>query len=193
MIKIIVNNMILINIILLSCIYSSLGNEKLAFGDDAFVTLYISPLLWNIGEYKRLVSKVKVDDISAINLKGSWSSSTYTSDSLITSFTSQSWYQNYWTGTTATTETIGLGVAIECNGVISYQQGYRVIKDNIDSSTGAITDKTGVTFPMLMAIITMAKGVVTVITMLLFLLSFFTRITILEHSLGSRVFVVFSC
>ena len=185
--------MILINIILLSCIYSSLGNEKLAFGDDAFVTLYISPLLWNIGEYKRLVSKVKVDDISAINLKGSWSSSTYTSDSLITSFTSQSWYQNYWTGTTATTETIGLGVAIECNGVISYQQGYRVIKDNIDSSTGAITDKTGVTFPMLMAIITMAKGVVTVITMLLFLLSFFTRITILEHSLGSRVFVVFSC
>jgi len=165
--KIVIDKMILLYIIILSCFYSSLGNEKLAYGDNAYVTLYLSPLLWSNGEYKRLVSKVKVDDISSINLKGSWSSSTYTSDSLITSFTSQTWYQN-WTGTTDTTETIGLGVAIECNGVISYQQGYRVIQENIDSSTGLITDKTGVTFPMLMAIITMTKGVVTVNFILLF-------------------------
>jgi hypothetical protein len=165
--KIVIDKMILLYIIILSCFYSSLGNEKLAYGDNAYVTLYLSPLLWSNGEYKRLVSKVKVDDISSINLKGSWSSSTYTSDSLITSFTSQTWYQ-HWTGTTDTTETIGLGVAIECNGVISYQQGYRVIQENIDSSTGLITDKTGVTFPMLMAIITMTKGVVTVNLILLF-------------------------
>jgi hypothetical protein len=131
------------------------------YGDDAYVTLYISPLLWSSGKYQRLVSKVVVDDISSVNLKGSWSSHSYNTDTLINSFGTTTWYK-HWSDTTSTTETIGLGVAIECNGVVSYQQGYRVIQENWNSDMTSITDKTGLTFPILMAIITLSKGEVTV-------------------------------
>jgi hypothetical protein len=164
MIKIVLNNVIILYmLIFLNSIYISLADySKLVYGDDAYVTLYISPLLWSSGVYQRLVSKVVVDDISSVNLKGSWSSSSYSSDTLINSFGGTSWYQ-YWSDTTDTTETIGLGVAIECNGIISYQQGYRVIRENWNSDMSSITDKTGITFPILMAIITVTKGVVTVI------------------------------
>jgi len=156
-------------IIFLNLICISLADySKLGYGDDAYITLYISPLLWSSGVYQRLVSKVVVDDISSVNLKGSWSSASYSSDTLINSFNPQggtSWYQ-HWSDTTDTTETIGLGVAIECNGIISYQQGYRVIQENWNSDMTSITDKTGLTFPILMAIITLSKGEVTVIFML---------------------------
>lgn len=153
------------------CSINLSSGDKIAYGDYAYVTLYLSPLLWSNGEYKRLVSRLKVDDISSINLKGSWNSASYTSDTLINSFTSTSWYDPNWATTTATTETIGLGVAIECNGVISYQQGYRVIKENYDSTGTSITDKTPITFPVLMAIITVTKGVVTVIIYFLLIIS----------------------
>ena len=154
---------LLFYIVFICSIELSSGNDKLVYGDYTYVTLYLSPLLWDNGEYKRLISRLKVDDISSINLKGSWDSASYTQDTLINSFTSSTWYSD-WSTTTSTTGTIGLGVAIECNGIISYQQGYRVIKENYNSAGTKITDKTPITFPVLMAIITVTKGEVTVIS-----------------------------
>lgn len=175
-------------IILLIIICKCSSSNKLALGDDAYVTLYVSPLLWSVGKYQRVVSKVSVDDIGSVNIKGSWTSAAYTTDTLINSY-DPSWYL-HWNDTTATSATIGLGVAIECNGVISYQQGYRVIQNTMSSDNTVVTSKTSVTFPILMAIITVSNGEVTVY-LLSYLQSFSLSLLLLEYSLGSRMFMVF--
>lgn len=116
------------------------ATNSVTIDGNTYVCVTIQPLKFNSsGTYLRQSSVVKADNFTAINIKGAWNSTAWSSDAVMTKLGVKE------------AASYGIGVTVESMGIISYRRIYRYY----DSEYGKIT------YPLLMAIITVEKGTVT--------------------------------
>ena len=122
------------------------ADTNIKVGSNTYVCLNIAPLVWisqgsfnNSGLFARSANSVKADTVSSLNVKQTWTSEDYNDDIPMQTF---GIYPSPGSG---------LGVSVESMGILSYQRAYRLTLNNSQQ----------VTFPLMMAIITVHKGTVT--------------------------------
>lgn len=122
-----------------ACMPSDKSNS-VTIDSDTYVCVTIQPIKFNSsGTYLRQSSVVKADNFTAVSIKGAWNSTTWSSDAVMTKLGVKE------------AASYGIGITVESMGIISYRRIYRYY----DSEYGKIT------YPLLMAIITVDKGTVT--------------------------------
>ena len=129
------------------CYQQGHENDKVTLGLKTFVCLTIGPLNWGStsGTFLRTAAQFIADNRSSISIEESWTAKAYTNDTALTKF-----------GIDASTPGRGLGVAIESMGIASNQKAYRYVTSTTNDDGSYKT----VTFPLLMAIITVKRGTV---------------------------------
>lgn len=123
------------------------ADDKVTLGAKTYVCLTIGPLAWGntSGTFVRTAAQFIADNRSSISIEEAWTSNLYANDTALKKFNIDS-----------TTPGTGLGVSIESMGVSSSQKAYRYVtfSNHDDGSYKTVT------FPLLMAIITVKRGVV---------------------------------
>ena len=117
-----------------------------------YVCLVISPINWeatnasanSTGLFKRIVGNFQADSLSRFSVQNSWTSSNYSLDNVMTTLQIPP---------ADNSSASALTISVQSQGFMSYQKIFR--QQNLSASGG-------VTFPLLMAIIYVDKGVVTV-------------------------------
>lgn len=118
------------------------GPSDVTIGSDTYACLILGPLDWSSeGVYIQIPSRVTADELSSIEVPGSWSSPNYEFDNLMKKLSL----------TNMSDPGVGLGLSIKSSGVLSYQRAYRQIVGSGDSARG-------ITFPLQMVIINVDVG-----------------------------------
>lgn len=124
------------------CLPSGASNKVFAF-KETYVCVSLGPLNWYEEftiPYLKLSTTPKADEFSAINIHNSWTAADYGSDAALVKLQVNS-----------TTVGNGMGIVVESMGKLSFLKAYRYVLPN-----GAGT----VTFPLMLAIIRVEKGIV---------------------------------
>jgi hypothetical protein len=123
-------------------------NETYVPSEMPSIAPFTSSPSYTTGIYRRVSAQFEADKLSRFSIKNSWTSSNYSEDRMLTAFQI----------TPSSTSTAGLAVSVQSNGVISYQKLFRT---QLYPNT---SDSYGITFPLLMAIVHVSKGVVESVT-----------------------------
>eukprot|EP01038_Epipyxis_sp_PR26KG_P008170 gene8170-11055_t len=92
-------------------------NDQVTIGQKTYICLYLAPTRWNTtGQYLRIATTFKADEVTSIRVPNSWTSQYYNNDTLMDSLLiSEESGQ-------------GLGVTVGSMGVLSFQRIYRQIQ-----------------------------------------------------------------